>query len=76
MKTDIKNRNDIEKLTNTFYGKIKTDTTFGYFFTDVAKVNWEEHLSRMYDFWENIMFANGNYSGNPTSVGSPVVGSS
>ena len=65
MKTDIKNRNDIEKLINTFYGKIKTDTKIGYFFTDVAKVNWEEHLSRMYDFWENIMFANGNYSGNP-----------
>ena len=65
MKTDIKNRNDIEKLINTFYGKIKTDIKIGYFFTDVAKVNWEDHLPKMYDFWENIMFSNGNYTGNP-----------
>lgn len=65
MKTDIKNRNDIEKLINTFYGKIKTDIKISYFFTDVAKVNWEEHLPKMYDFWENIMFSKGNYTGNP-----------
>lgn len=65
MKTDIKNRNDIEKLINTFYGKIKIDTKIGYFFTDVAKLNWEEHLPKMYDFWENIMFSKGNYTGNP-----------
>ncbi|SFE20921.1 group III truncated hemoglobin [Flavobacterium xueshanense] len=65
MKTDLKNRNDIEKLINTFYGKIKTDAKIGYFFTDVAKVNWEDHLPKMYDFWENIMFSNGNYAGNP-----------
>jgi len=65
MKADLKNRNDIEKLINTFYGKIKTDTKIGYFFTDVAKVNWEDHLPKMYDFWENIMFSNGNYAGNP-----------
>lgn len=65
MKTDIKNRSDIEKLINTFYGKIKTDAKIGYFFTDVAKVNWEDHLPKMYDFWENIMFSKGNYTGNP-----------
>ena len=65
MKTDIKYRNDIENLINAFYCKIKTDTKIGYFFTDVAKVNWEEHLPKMYDFWENIMFSKGNYTGNP-----------
>ncbi|HEX9150889.1 MAG TPA: group III truncated hemoglobin [Flavobacterium sp.] len=65
MKTDIKNRKDIEKLVNTFYEKIKTDAKIGYFFTDVAKVNWEAHLPKMYDFWDNILFSNGNYTGNP-----------
>lgn len=65
MKTDIKNRNDIEKLVNAFYEKIKTDAKIGYFFTDVAKVNWEAHLPKMYDFWDNILFSNGNYTGNP-----------
>ena len=65
MKTDIKNRTDIEKLINSFYDKIKTDTKIGYFFTEVAHVNWEKHLPRMYDFWENIMFSTGNFVGNP-----------
>jgi hemoglobin len=65
MKTDIKNRTDIEKLINAFYDKIKTDTKIGYFFTEVAHVNWEKHLPRMYDFWENIMFSTGDFVGNP-----------
>lgn len=65
MKTDIKNRADIETLVNAFYEKIKTDAKIGYFFNDVAKVNWEEHLPKMYDFWENILFSTANFNGNP-----------
>jgi len=65
MKTDIRNRKDIEKLVNTFYNKVKTDAVIGYLFTEVARVNWEEHLPKMYDFWENILFCTANYNGNP-----------
>ena len=52
MKTDIKNRADIEKLVNVFYGKVKEDAAISYFFNDVAKVNWDNHLSKMCDFFE------------------------
>ncbi len=65
MKTDIKNRKDIEKLVSVFYSKIKKDATIGYFFNDVAKVNWEKHLPKMADFFENILFSSGDYDGNP-----------
>jgi hemoglobin len=65
MKIDIKNRSDIEKLINAFYDKIKIDSKIGYFFNDVAKVNWEKHLPRMYDFWENVIFSTGDFVGNP-----------
>lgn len=65
MKTDIRNRKDIEKLVNSFYDKIKTDEVIGYLFTDIACVNWETHLPKMYDFWENILFYTANYNGNP-----------
>lgn len=65
MRPDISTRNDIEKIINTFYEKVKTDELIGYFFTDVVKVNWEKHLPVMYDFWENIVFHTGNYDGNP-----------
>jgi hemoglobin len=65
MKNDITNRNDIETLVNTFYEKVKIDSTIGHFFTEVVKVNWDIHLPRMYDFWDNILFHTGAYIGNP-----------
>ncbi|WP_304199497.1 group III truncated hemoglobin [Flavobacterium alvei] len=65
MKTDIKDRADIEQLAAIFYGKIKEDASISYFFNEVAKVNWEEHLPKMCDFFENILFFSGNYDGNP-----------
>ncbi len=65
MKTDIKNRADIEKLVNAFYDKIKVDAAISYFFNDIAKVKWEDHLPKMYNFFENILFSSGNYEGNP-----------
>lgn len=68
MKTDIQNRADIEQLVNAFYAKVKADDVIGYLFNDVAQVKWEEHLPKMYDFWENIMFYTGNYSGSPMAV--------
>jgi hemoglobin len=68
MKTDIKNRSDIEKLVTTFYGRVMEDPTISYFFNDIAKVNWENHLPKMCDFFENILFSSGNYDGNPMSA--------
>lgn len=68
MKKDIRNRKDIENLVNTFYEKVKTDEIIGYLFTDIAKVNWELHLPKMYDFWENVLFQSANYNGNPMVV--------
>lgn len=68
MKTDIKNRADIERLVDSFYEKIREDKSIGYFFTEIAKVDWNIHLPRMYDFWENILFSTGNYDGNPMAA--------
>lgn len=65
MKTDIKNRSDIEKLVTVFYGKVKEDAVISYFFNDITKVNWENHLPKMCDFFENILLSSGNYNGNP-----------
>lgn len=68
MKKDIKGRKDIERLVNAFYDKVKKDNVIGYLFNDVAMVNWDEHLPKMYNFWENILFYTGNYSGSPMIV--------
>ena len=65
---DITQRKDIELLVNEFYERVKLDQTIGPIFTDVAHVNWDKHLPVMYDFWENIIFQTGNYTGNPMSA--------
>lgn len=65
MKPDINNRADIEKLVTSFYEKVLRDESISFYFTDVVKVNWEKHLPVMYDFWENVVFYTGNYTGNP-----------
>jgi len=59
---DIMGRKDIELLVITFYDKVKKDETISNSFADV---NWDTHLPVMYDFWENVLFHTGSYSGNP-----------
>lgn len=68
MKKDITSRADIEVLVNSFYDKVKQDTVIGPVFTDTAQVNWEKHLPVMYDFFENMLFYTGSYTGNPMEL--------
>ena len=65
---DIENRADIELLINSFYDKVRADDVIGYIFSDVAKVDWPNHMPIMYNFWEGIIFYTGNYTGNPMAV--------
>ena len=65
---DILTRTDIELLVNSFYKKVERDDLIGYIFTDLAKVNWEHHLPKMYDFWETILFGQKGFKGNPMEV--------
>ncbi len=65
MKKDIASRKDIEILVDEFYSKIRKDEQIGFIFSDIAKVNWEKHLPIMYDFFENMLFYTGGYTGNP-----------
>ena len=46
-KKDISTPEDIKIVVDAFYNDVKSDTVIGYFFTDVAEVDWEEHLPRM-----------------------------
>jgi hemoglobin len=68
MLPDITNRNDIITLVNAFYETVKKDNLIGPIFTEKVQVQWEKHLPVMYDFWENIIFYSGGYSGNPMAL--------
>jgi hemoglobin len=65
MKKDLENREDIEVLVNNFYDKIRQNETLGYIFNDIAQVDWEKHLPKMYSFWEMILFDKAGYQGQP-----------
>lgn len=65
---DIENRNDIVLLVDSFYSHVLKDETIGFIFTDVAKINIEQHMPKMYDFWETTLFHNVVYKGNPMLI--------
>ena len=64
MKPDLHTRQDIECFMSTFYEKLLADKTLGPIFTEVAKINLEEHLPILADFWEGILFQNRKYKRN------------
>lgn len=68
----LETREDIELLVNKFYDKVGNDETIGFFFNDIAKVNWGEHLPKMYKFWETLLFGQVSYKGNPMAAHFPI----
>lgn len=68
MKTELKDRKDIEILVNNFYGKVFQDELLEPYFHHIIKSDWEKHLNTMYKFWENVLFYTGDYYGNPLYV--------
>ena len=65
MKKDITNRDDIVLLVNTFYDKVKKDEIIGHIFSEVAQLNWDNHLPAMQNFWAGILLDEHSYVGNP-----------
>ncbi|WP_442787939.1 group III truncated hemoglobin [Flavobacterium suncheonense] len=67
MKKNIENRDDLSLLVHTFYAKIRTNTEMGHFFNETI-TDWDAHLEKLTDFWENNLFAVRKYSGNPIAA--------
>lgn len=65
---DITNREDIILLVDTFYDRIRRDDLLGTIFNDIARVNWDTHLPKMYDFWDTVIFGTGTFRGNPLAA--------
>ena len=49
---DIASRQDIEKVVEAFYTKVKADELIGSIFSEV---DWPHHLPVMYNFWSSIL---------------------
>lgn len=68
MKHDIKTRQDVELLVDTFYGNLMRDKQLAFIFKELAHINWSYHLPVMYNFWENVILCTGSYDGNPMDL--------
>lgn len=69
---DLATREDIELQVNSFYNNVVKDDVIGFFFKDVVKVDFEQHLPKMYSFWESILFGQMTYKGNPMGAHFPI----
>ena len=64
-KPDILGRDEIVRLVNAFYGKVRADAALGPIFDQVAQVDWDAHLPKMYAFWQTVLFRDGGFRGDP-----------
>lgn len=65
MKNDIQNREDIIRLVDTFYGRVRRNELLGAVFNPRLEGRWPEHLEKMYDFWQTVLLYEHTYSGHP-----------
>lgn len=59
---DIENRDDIIQLVDAFYEKLLKDPAMIPVF-EPSMINWNEHIERVYNFWDNWLFKTGSYTG-------------
>ena len=62
---DIQTKDDIQKLVDFFYEKVNRDDLLSPIFNTIAKVNWDEHLPIIYDFWNTILLEKKAFTGQP-----------
>ncbi|HEX9980849.1 MAG TPA: group III truncated hemoglobin [Flavobacterium sp.] len=65
---DIETRQDIALLMESFYTKLLQDSTISYIFTDVAKIDLQEHLPHLIDFWEEMILGSSYYNKNVMKI--------
>lgn len=61
----LESRAQLEQLVHRFYARVRQDPLIGPVFNDVARVNWEEHLPKITDFWDTLLFGTARYRGRP-----------
>lgn len=65
---DLTDRRDVDRLLRAFYGRALLDPLLRPVFVDVAHMDLEEHLPRIGDFWEKVLFNTATYDGAAMQV--------
>ncbi len=69
-KQDLINRDHIEQLVRTFYGRVRKDELLGPFFngTITTEEAWETHYDILISFWELNLLGISGFDGNPAKA--------
>jgi len=62
---DILTLTDIKKLVDTFYNKVRNDKLLAPVFNERIQNRWQEHLQKMYSFWQTLLLDDKTYAGKP-----------
>jgi hemoglobin len=64
----------IDRLVETFYGRIQAHPSLGPVFNGRLSGRWPEHMEKMKRFWSSVAFRNGAYGGKPVQAHLGVAG--
>ncbi len=64
-KTEIEGIEDIIKMVDTFYDRVRKDELLSPIFNKIIKDNWPAHLEKMYRFWQTVLLEEHTYKGSP-----------
>ena len=56
---------DIKKIVDTFYEKIREDKLLVPIFNEKIQDPWPQHLEKMYTFWQTLLLNERTYFGSP-----------
>lgn len=64
-KQDITQLDDIKWMVDRFYSKIREDDLLKDIFNRIIQNRWDEHLEKMYRFWQTVLLDEHTYMGSP-----------
>ncbi len=65
---NLPTQEEIKALVDCFYSRVRQDEMLGPVFARAIGDHWEEHLTKMSDFWSTVVLASRRYKGNPMQV--------
>jgi len=65
IKNDIQTLDDIKLFVDTFYNKIRQDDLLAVIFNNKINDRWQQHLEKMYCFWQTVLLDEHTYFGSP-----------
>lgn len=64
-KQKIASLEQVKKLVDVFYGKIRNDALLSPIFENAIGEHWDAHLDKMYKFWQTVLLEEHTYYGSP-----------